>query len=435
MKRLPRLLWLASLGLCLAGTKDARDRFSWRLRERVDLAAEEVAAAATGPLFSMATASGAGMGTECSGSTITGRDSDGASVAVTFARTSAAWCRKADFTWVQVSSGQPRATVGETGQTQLGVMVERAATNDVLRNRDLSNAGVWATSSVTCTKTATGIDGVANSASLCTGSAGAAAVWQTVTASGSRSTSFFIKRVSGTGTIRVTREGGGGWIDITADLSSDWKRFQPQSCGAETKCVQKTGLKSTFTNPVIGWEFTTPGDSIAIDFVQDESTAWATSPIDTAGTAVARNAETFALNNPSGTFTNFSFGADVRPEFLSESYIVMLEDGSSRSDFSTANGNGSIRFELYWGGTSTASSGVCWTGNTPGVWHRVAAQWNNVVPKACCDGSCTNGTKHGSASVPSTFTLFRIGHGAFGGSGTQGVLKNICLDNTATGCI
>jgi hypothetical protein len=403
---------------------DRRDRISTRIQS------PPTVAASTGLWLELAPASGAGMPAECSGGTVTGSRGQ----AITFARSGVAMCMKADYTWVSVASGAARTTVGETGQTQLGLMLESGSTNSVLRNRDLSNAGVWATSDVTCVKDATGIDGSANSASTCTASGGSGAVWQTVTASGTRATSFFIKRVTGTGTIRVTREGGGGWIDITSDISSSWKRFQPQSCGNETRCVQKTGLSSNFTNPVIGWEFGTSGDAIAIDFVQDEAKTYASSPIETAASATARAGEDMRITNPSGDFSNFCYAATVRPELLNESYIVMLEDGTSRSDFSTSNANGSVRFEFYWGGTSTASSAVGWTANTPGTWHRVSAKWNGTLPYAGMDGSYTAGTKAGGANPPSTMTLLRIGSGAFANTSTQGVMKSIEVDTTATGC-
>lgn len=405
---------------------DRRDRISSRL-----LSTPAATTAATGIFFEMATESGVGMGTECAGANITGTKGE----ALTFARSGTAWCMKADYTWAEVATQKPRVSVGETGQTQLGVMMERASTNSVLRNRDLSNAGVWATSDVACIKDATGIDGVSNSATRCTATNTSGTVWQTVTASGTRSTSFFIKRVTGTGTIRVTREGGGGWIDITSDISTSWKRFQPQSCGNEARCVQKTGLSSNFTNPVIGWDFGTSGDEIAVDFVQDEALPWATSPIATAGATVTRNAEDLTLTALVADFTNFSFAATMRPESLSESYGPSLHDGTSRSDLSTSNANGSIRFEFYWGGTTTASSAVGWTANTPGTFHRVAAQWNGTLPKACMDGSCTNGTKAGGANPPSTMTEFKIGYTVFANTQTHGLIRGVCLDSTATGCI
>lgn len=382
--------------------------------------------------FRMAEADGVGMGSECDTTAATGTLNGATGFAITFARTGNAWCRKADFTWVELSTGQMRKTVGLTGQTQLGIMMERTSTNLVLHNRDLSNAA-WTVSGVTCVKNATGVDGVANSASTCTAAAPSDAVWQTVTASGTRSTSFFIRRSAGTGTIRVTRDGGSNWLDITANVTSSWKRFQPQSCGTETKCVELSGLRTNVTNPTIGWDFGTAADAIELDLVQDES-AFTSSPITVAGTSATRSAESLSILNPTGTFPAFSVAADVRPEYLSESYFIMPEDGTSRADFSTSNGDGSNRFELYWGGTSTASSGVCWTANTPGTFHRVAAQWTGALPYSCCDGACTVGTKHASASIPSTFSTIKIGWGAFTGR-SEGVLKNICISNTGTGCI
>ena len=381
------------------------------------------------PFFEMATASGVGMGTECACAAITGTKGE----TITFSRTGGAWCRKADFTYTYCSgANQPRVTVGETGQTILGLLMERAAQNLLLRNRDLSNAA-WTKTNATCTRNLVGLDGSSNTATTCAATASNGTATQSITASGTRSTSFFARRTVGVGTVRVTRDNGSNWIDITADLSSEWKRFQPQSCGSETKCVSKSGLSTNVTNPVIGFEIATSGDAIGLDFIQDEDRLWSTSPIDTAGVAVQRERESAYLSALSANFSTYSMAADARPENLNESYIVNLENGSSRNDLSTSLGTGAIRFEAYWGGTATASSAVGWTSNTPGTWHRVAGQWNGTAPKACMDGVCVTGT--GTNTTQATMTQFKIGWAVFGGTNTQGVLRKICLDNTETGCI
>lgn len=381
------------------------------------------------PFFEMATASGTGMGTECACTAITGTKGE----AITFSRTGGAWCRKADFTFTYCSGANtPRVTVGETGQTILGLMVERDAQNLLLRNRDLSNAA-WTKTNATCTRNLVGLDGSSSTATTCTATAGNATASQSVTASGTRATSFFVKRITGAGTIRVSRDNGSNWIDITSDISTDWKRVQPQSCGNETKCVSKSGLSTNVTNPTIVFEIATSSDAIGLDFIQDEDRTWATSPIDTAGSAVQRLRETALLTALSANFTTYSMAADIRPEFLSESYAVNLSNASSRNDLSTSLGTGAIRFEGYWGGTMTASSPVGWTANTPGTWHRVAGQWNGTAPKACMDGTCNTGT--GTNTTQATMTEFKIGYAVFAGTNTQGVIRKVCLDNTATGCI
>lgn len=145
-------------------------------------------------------------------------------------------------------------------------------TNLALWNRDLTNAA-WVSTNGTPLKNQVGLDGVANSASSFTATAGNATCLQSITsASAARVTSFYIKRLVGTGTVEITQDNGTTWTAVT--LTSSWQRFQ---------------ITSTLANPVIGIRVVTSGDSVALDFAQHESGASvASSPIPTTTASVIR---------------------------------------------------------------------------------------------------------------------------------------------------
>jgi len=129
---------------------------------------------------------------------------------------------------------------------------------------------------VQCTR-ATGLDGIANTASTLTFTAADAIILQSITlVSAARCASAYVKRKTGTGTISFTQDGT-NWTDITAQInSSTWSRVE---------------ITSTLANPSVGFKGGTLGDAIDVDCVQNEAGAVATSPIVTTTAAITRNAD------------------------------------------------------------------------------------------------------------------------------------------------
>lgn len=159
-----------------------------------------------------------------------------------------------------------------------GYLAEPSRTNNCLWGRDATNA-VWVKTNVTAAKTTTGLDNVANSASRLTAAATDATITQLLTAAtGSRTASVWIKRISGTGTISITRNGGTAWTDVTSQLVvGTW--------------VPVALTSDVGANPTVGLKMGTSGDVIAVDCFQDENGAWRTNPILTTTSAVTRNAD------------------------------------------------------------------------------------------------------------------------------------------------
>ena len=176
-----------------------------------------------------------------------------------------------------VASGIPRldyyTSGGVTGCPAL--LVEPAATNLALHSRDLANA-VWSGTNVTTAKNAVGADGVASGATTLTATAASGTVLQAIShASQSRVFSAYVRRVTGTGAIQMTTNGGTNWTTVTIS-----------SLYTQVACAAQTVASGT-----VGFRMAVSGDVIEVDFTQGEVGPVATSPIPTTAGTGSRSAD------------------------------------------------------------------------------------------------------------------------------------------------
>lgn len=166
-----------------------------------------------------------------------------------------------------------------------GLLAESPATNLALWARDQTNA-VWTKTTMTTAQTSTGLDGVTSSCTRLTASAGNATSLQSITSvSAARVLSFYIKRITGSGSVQVTLDNGTGWTTVT--LGTGWTR------------VQKT---QTLANPTIGIRLVTNGDAIDVDCCQlENNSGQRTSPIITTTASVTRTVDLYTRTYASGT--------------------------------------------------------------------------------------------------------------------------------------
>jgi hypothetical protein len=172
------------------------------------------------------------------------------------------------------TSNTPRLVEGQ------GLWVEESRTNRLLHSRDLTQAA-WAASNCTVTRNQPGADwdATANTGSLIAATANNGTVLQSVTlASSTVISSAFVRRVSGTGTVEMTQNGGANYIDITSQLN------------ANGYVRVNTGAASV-TNPQVGFRLGTSGDSIAVDFMQLEQASNVSNPTITTTTTRGRGNE------------------------------------------------------------------------------------------------------------------------------------------------
>lgn len=218
--------------------------------------------------------------------------------ATTTSRSTGAYCTKADYSGVLCAANQMRVMTGGGPNLPLGVMSEfTVAQNVALQARDFSNAAHVKTNA-TCTKTASGWDGVTNSASTCTASAANGTVLQTVAVTGQYAAALRIKRRTGTGTVSVTVDGT-NFTDITARLSSSiFKRVaNTETTGCMYGgCIVVRAMAANFaSSPAIGIKLATSGDAVDLDMEQLETGYFSTSDWPTTTVADTRAIETHSV--------------------------------------------------------------------------------------------------------------------------------------------
>lgn len=225
-------------------------------------------------------------------------------------RSTIAWHDNLAGIWSSFAPTVPRIT-------DRGIRVEPVRNNFVLHCRDLTNA-VWVKTNITAAKDQTGIDGVSNSASRITASAGNGTCLQTtVSANQLRNQSAWVKRLVGSGVIEMTQNNGTTWTPIT--VTAGWT------------CIRNIP-PLTSANPVVGFRIVTSGDSIAVDFVQNEEVS-TTSPILTTTAIVTRTADHPFITPivlPAAGYTMLAQGISEAPAVhTSHGKILGLDAGSA----------------------------------------------------------------------------------------------------------
>jgi len=246
----------------------------------------------------------------------------------------------------------------------------------------------------------TGLDNVANSASRLTAAANDATLLQLLTApTGTRTTSAWIKRVSGSGTVSLTRNGGTGWTDITSSLvTGTW--------------VPVALTSDVGANPTVGLKMGTSGDVIDVDCFQDENGAWRTSPILTTTAAVTRNADVLSYTH-AGVFDDAqgTILATANPSSGNNltAFVISMNDSNSAL-FKGQNGT-----QLACDDGTTILYHSAWpnTGNP----RKAAVKWTGAVKTACLAGaSPTSDAYDGSFNATSLQIGRRGATTVFGGN-------------------
>ena len=226
-----------------------------------------------------------------------------------------------------------------------GLLLEQSSTNLALYARDMTQAA-WTKTNVTAALTATGVDGISNTATTLTATAGNGTVLQTVTQAATTATyAVSLKRVSGTGTINITQNGGSTWTPVT--LTSNWTRF--------------SAVTASTLNPQFGIQIVTNGDSIAADFNQFENLGFATSPIPTTTTTLSRSAESLTNSSIGGWFnaTQGTMFVEFIPEEITAQFpwYVGFSDGTAANNIGFYQNNAIGSLKITSGGTGQLDTG------------------------------------------------------------------------------
>jgi hypothetical protein len=305
-------------------------------------------------------------------------------------------------------SGNPIPTSTLGGMTSWPAATQLiAATADI---RDMTTASWTLGATMTRARTSVGWDGGANLATRLTGGAVAATntiTYTLVAAASSRTYSVGIKRITGTGPVRLTQDNFATNTDISSQLiSGQWVRV----------LVTQSQL-----NAVFGIKVDTNGDAIDADMNQFEAGTAATPPILTGG--ATRNAWTATYTG--GDTANYKTLACTfkRPVGVSSTgYVAALSDGTLNNylGFYLASSGTALRFE---GVASAVGQWAQAASNayTPGTLSRVAQSFATNDIKMDFNGVAQ--TPDTVATIP-TVTQLNLGHVA-GSFQLGGTIKNV----------
>ncbi len=249
---------------------------------------------------------------------------------VVCSRASVAYGETVAGLWIPFASNLPVIT-------DKGIAVWETRTNVALWCRDLTNA-TWTKTNVTAALDQTGIDGGSASASSITATASNGTCLQAITlASSARFQTAFVKRLTGSGTVEMTTDNGTTWTAVT--VTSSWSRVSIST--------------QTLANPTVGFRLATIGDAIAVDFVQNENGVFATSPILTTTTAVARAADSVTMTNMPGFGSEISAFIDITSFNNTGTRMFLAESNTNRLIYSSGS---NTQASMYNGATILAAN-------------------------------------------------------------------------------
>jgi hypothetical protein len=266
--------------------------------------------------------------------------------------------------------------------TLLGYQAEGARTNLLLWSNDLTNAA-WVKTTMTTAFTSTGPDGTANSATRVTASAGNALCLQTiVAAASSRTSSFWVKRITGSGNFQLTQDGA---AFTTVTTTAGWTKVE---------------LNASILNATVGFRIVTNGDAFDIWCGGFEAGAFSSSPTPTTTVAVARNADVLSYVSASNwdSTTGTAYCEALARVGLAAYFI---------SSFSGAGGiplrvNGAT-VSIYDGAGNLNGSAIT-TSNT--AIQKMASAWGGVTAATAVGGTATStGAFDGNVGADTNFWI------------------------------
>jgi hypothetical protein len=278
----------------------------------------------------------------------------------------------------------------DTSGNALGILIEEARTNRITEPRDFTNAAYDTVTNITALKDAMGVGGAANSASTLTADAGNGVIRQSIVlGSAARTTSVYVRRKTGTGTIEITDDGGSNYTDITSSLSaSAWYR---------------ASITRTQANPDVGFRIVTSGDEIEVDVLQVEEGSFATSAIFSQATRPADDVSATVAwyNEDEGSFVVKSkSSADPGTD-----YIFAINDGSTNNQHALLIGATDWQYVARSGSAEVADlTGDALAANTEKI-HAIAYNLNDFAMSEDGDAVVTDSV----GAVPASLTVLEIG--------------------------
>jgi hypothetical protein len=298
--------------------------------------------------------------------------------------------------------------------TLLGYVAEGAgtqilATADI---RDMTTASWTKGATLTRARTSVGADGAANSATRLTGGAVAATntCYITVTAAASsRTYSAWVKRVTGTGPVRIVQTGTE--TDISAQLNSS--------------TYTQVQLNASVLNAAIGFKVDTNLDAIDVDFNQFEAGAFATSPM--AATGAARAADVLTYPSAGNVVTLAPYTIYVEGSTVYNSLVqTVIGSNVNYTPLLRIIGSTANKPDFFSdGGTNWATGFAQLTANAV---HKIAASMDGTNINICSDGTAGASAARGVAQAEISYVSIGVHSGSWPLFGT---IRNVKIYPTA----
>jgi len=291
--------------------------------------------------------------------------------------------------------------------TLKGILIEAGRTNISKYTRDLTNAA-WVNTNCTSIKNITGIDGVSSSCARLTATGSDATAWQTVTlASSVRVFQPYIKRITGTGEIRITLDNS-HWTEITSQInSSTWTRIS---------------ITQTVTNPVFGFKIADSGDVIAVDFADCQDGVFPSSPISTTSAAVTRSADVLSYSATNIDTNAGTVKLDFTPEHLPVGTIFLFGSYVDADNYTAIlHDSSNLIARKRIGGTNYDATIA--NAFTTGTTYRLAMSWGGNGINIALNGAL--GTAHSNSTAAQLGATLQLGSDGNGASQCFGEIKNV----------
>lgn len=278
-----------------------------------------------------------------------------------------------------------------------GLLVETTATNLALQASDFTDAS-WTKSNMTTALTSTGPDGVANSASRLTATAGNATALQSITsASAARISSVYLKRITGSGNIDITQDNGGTWT--TVSITNSWARYSLPL--------------ATLANPIVGIRIVTSGDAVDAALFQHETNPDAnivTSPIPTFTVPVTRAADKFSKALTAIPFSTTEGTVYIKATARASTGAGYWNIRKTVEDFVDSMYlwiNSNVFTYNAYDSTGTPQAAIGTDIHTPGTRYQISTAWKVDDYARSIDGAAPRTDTSGT--IPVSMTLFRLG--------------------------